>query len=280
MKNRGMYRGIEDPIQGMFGLADEISKRSEGILFRSIFATIFVYFGLFVLGLLFIAFLVQGNFFFALVFLSMLITGVVTLRLLKGLREFLRKVTFRYSAIMAMREGPPVHKVHGGKNPTERMLTYLKENNAAFRKLAKDKPELLHRDAHIVGRSGKRYHFDAYALVSPSFRFRITGRGYPGYGLYIREYKKTPREQDIESLVSEIDDIRRKNGVIPRRVIMVFSAPADYSGLPENAYDSLTEGFALPGKRGEKLNIQAVAEVGGEYYDFVPFIPELKNMLP
>jgi hypothetical protein len=280
MKNRGMYRGIEDPIQGMFGLADEISKRSEGILFRSIFATIFVYFGLFVIGLLFLAFLIQGNIFFALVFLSVLVTGIVTLRLLKSLREFLRKVTFRYSAIMAMREGPPIHEVPKGKNATERMLSYLKENNAAFRKMTKERPELLHKDAHVVGRSGKRYHFNAFALVSPSIRFRITGKGYPGYAMYIREYQNVPRKQDIEALVSEMDDIRKKNGVIPRRVIMLFSAPADYSGLPDGSYDALTGGFDLPGKKGEKLNIQAVAEVGRDYYDFVPFIPELRNMLP
>jgi hypothetical protein len=280
MKNRGMYRGIEDPIQGMFGLADEISKKSEGILFRSVFATIFVYFGLLVLGLLFIAFLVQGNIFFALVFLSVLITGIVTLRLLKSLREFLRKVTFRYSAIMAMRDGPPLHRIPKGRNATERMLSYLKDNNAAFRKLAKDKPELLHKDAHMVGGSGKRHHFDAYALVSPSLRYRLTGRGYPGYAMYIREYRKPPKRLEIESLVAEMEDIRRRNKVIPRRVIMVFSAPSDYSGLPESSYEALTEGFALPGKKGEKMNIQAVAEVGGEYYDFVPFIPELRNMLP
>jgi len=98
--------------------------------------------------------------------------------------------------------------------------------------------------------------------------------------MYIREYQNVPRKQDIEALVSEMDDIRKKNGVIPRRVIMLFSAPADYSGLPDGSYEALTGGFDLPGKKGEKLNIQAVAEVGREYYDFVPFIPELRNMLP
>jgi len=280
MRSRGMYRGVEDPIQGVFNLADEISNRSDGILFRSVFATVFVYFGLFVMFLLFLTSLIQGLWFIALVLLTMMVTGFITLRLLKGLRDFLRKVNFRYSAILAMREGPPVHELPKGKGPAERFMNYLKEANPAFRKLSKDRPELIHKDAHLVGRSGKRYHFDVHVMAPPSLRFRILGRGYGGYALFVKEYGMIPGKKDVDDLVEALADIHKVTKVLPRRVVMVFKAPSSYKGLPDDAYEMLVQGVPSPMRKGDMLNVQAVAEVGGKYYDFVPFIPELRNMLP
>jgi len=280
MKNRGMYRGIEDPIQGMFNLADEISSRSEGILFRSVFASIFAYFGLLVMGLLLIVFLIQGNVCLSLVFLSVLVTGVVTIGLLRNLREFLRKVTFRYSALMAMREGTPIHNIPEGRDPSERFMNYLRSENPAFKKLVKDRPEHVHKDAHLVGKSGKRHHFNIHVRIPPSIRYRLFGSGYGGYSLYIKEYTRVPTVNDIESLVQDLQDVTRVSRVRPRRVVMLFKASKEYAGLSDDAYDMLIQGIQMPGKGKETLNLQAVAEVAGQHYDFVPFIPEMRNMLP
>ncbi len=281
MKRWQLYRGVEDPISGTFNLAEEITERSERILFLSKFAVYFVWFSIILYFLLAIAFLFQGNIFMLVVLLSLIITGIITAQLLKSLRRFLKASTFRYSAIKAMREGPPAYSIPKGKNKTERFLEYLKENNKTFKRLLKNRPEILRKDAYVVGRKGNRYHLDAFIQKKPSLIHRFLNMGYPGYSLYVREYKKPPTMDELKAIVRELDDITANGKAYPHRVIMITKGGSNYSGIDDEVYDKLTEGkIWLKGHKEKRINLQLVVELSNGYYEFIPFVPELPGVLP
>jgi hypothetical protein len=280
MARKEYYRGIEDPISGTFKLAEEVSLKAEKIMFKSIFSLYFVWFSLVISGLLTLTFLIQRQFFFFLIFLSVFIAGIVTVMLLGSVRSFLKKASFRFAAIQTMREGPPFHKIPKGKNMTLRFLKYLKKENKAFASLVYKKPDLLRKDAYISGRK-KHHHFDAYLIKKPTLLHSLHKRGNPGYALFIREYKKAPTEKNIKKMVKELGDIYQRTKIYPNRVIMIFKARSGYRGLDDDAYDWLVdEKIKLPGQLKRLLNIQVVAELPEGTYEFVPFIPELKDYLP
>lgn len=280
MARKEYYRGIEDPIAGTFKLAEEVSQKADQIMFKSIFSLFFVWFGLVATGLLMITFLFSGNFFLFLIFLSVFIAGLVTVWLLGSIRGFLKRASFRFSAIQSMREGPPFYNIPKAKTKTERFLKYLKKENKAFNTLLKKRPELLRKDSHIVGRK-KRHHFDAFIIKKPSFLHGLHKRGNPGYALYIKEYRHVPNEKDIRSLMREITDIFQKNKIYPNRVVLIFKAKSGYSGLEDEVYDWLVdEKIKIPGQLKRHVNIQVVAELVEGTYEFIPFIPELKDYLP
>jgi hypothetical protein len=281
MKRRQMYRGVEDPISGTFNLAEEISERSEKIIFLSRFALYFVWFSIILYSILALASVVQGNIFMLVIWISLLITGILTTRLLSSLRTFLKTSTFRYSAIKAMREGPPAYSIPEGKNKTERFLEYLQENNRTFLRMLKNRPEILRKDSYAVGKKGNRYHFDAFIQKRPSSLHKLLGIGYPGYSIYIREFKKSPEMDDLKALIRELDDITANGKAYPHRVIMLMKGGRSYSGIDEDVYDKLTEGnIWLKGHKDKKINLQVVVELPTGHYEFIPFIPELPNILP
>lgn len=281
MKKWELYRGVEDPISGTFNLAEEVTSRSDKVVFLSRFALYFVVFSLVLDLLLFIAMIFNGNLFMAMILFSLLITGGITFSLIRTTRDFLKHADFRYGAINAMREGPAVHNVPSGKTPTERFLRYLKKANPAFRRLLVKRPELLVKDVHLVGTKGRRYRFEAAVQLRPSILHRMLGKGSPGYNLLIREYRKVPTQNELERLHKDLTDIYHARKLRPNRVVMLFPGSGRYKGLPEDLYHSLVvDGLFLPGRMDLKLNVQAVGELPNGEYDFVPYIPELPRMLP
>lgn len=280
MSRKEYYRGMEDPISGTFELAEEVSNKADKVLSRFGFTLYFTWFSLIVAGLLMLAVLSNGQLFLFLVILSVFISGIVTVVLLRTTRDFLKKASFRFSAIQRMREGPPSYSLPKGKNKTERFLHYLKKNNSMLRRMLKRRPELLRKDAYIVGRKEK-HHFDAFLIIKPSLVYRIIRRGDPGYALFIREYKRAPLENDIKGLLKDLSDINKRTKVYPSRVVLLFKAGRGYSGLDEDAYDMITSSrITLPGVFNRKMNMQVVGEMPEKVYDFTPFIPELEGYLP
>lgn len=280
MARKEYYRGIEDPISGTFKLAEEVSLKADKIMFKSIFSLYFVWFSLLISGLLMLTFLINGNFPLFLIFLSVFAAGLVTVWLLGSIRSFLKKASFRFSAIQTMRDGPPFYKIPKGKNKTERFLTYLNKENKAFASLVYKKPDLLRKDAYISGRK-KHHHFDAFLIKKPTFLHSIHKRGNPGYAFFLREYKKTPTEKNIKKMVRELTDLYQRTKIYPNRVVMIFKAGGGYRGLEDDAYDWLVEEkIKIPGQLKRHVNIQVVAELPEGTYEFVPFIPELKDYLP
>ncbi len=281
MKRWQLYRGVEDPISGTFNLAEEITERSEKILFLSKFALYFVWFSIILYFILLLAVLSQGNFFMVMVLASLFVTGIITARLLSLLRRFLKESTFRYSAIKAMREGPPEYSIPKGKNKTDRFLEYLKENNKTFTRLLKNRPEILRKDAYAVGRKGNRYHFDAFIQKKPSIIYRMFKIGYPGYSLYLREYKRSPTMDDLKNIVRDLDDITANGRAYPHRVVMIIKGASSYAGIDNEVYDKIIEGkIWLKGHNNQRINLQIAVELPTGKYEFIPFVPELPNVLP
>ena len=214
------------------------------------------------------------------IFLSVFIAGLVTIWLLGSIRSFLKKASFRFSAIQTMRDGPPFHKIPKGRRKTERFLKYLNKENKAFASLVYKKPDLLRKDAYISGKK-KHHHFDAYLIKKPTFMHGLHKRGNPGYALFIREYKRAPTELNIKKMVKELTDIYQGTRIYPNRVVMIFKAGSGYRGLEDEAYDRLVdEKIKIPGQLKRHVNFQVVAELPEGTYEFVPFIPELKDYLP
>lgn len=281
MKKWQFYRGIEDPISGTFDLAEEVSMRSEKILSLSKFALYFVYFSIVWYLLLFLTFLTQGQPFMALILGSLFVTGVITAYLLKILRKFLKETSFRYTAIKAMREGPPAYSIPKGKNRTDRFLSYLEENNRAFSKLVRRRPEIIRKDAFAVGKKGKRYHFDAFLRKRRSMLHKVFNRGNPGYAMYIRDTKKAPTMKDLKELVSELEEITAGGHAYPNRVVILCKGGSTYNGLEEKVYDKLVDGsIFLRGHKKERINLQVAVELPNGHYEFIPFVPELPGILP
>ncbi|MFW3145686.1 MAG: hypothetical protein ACMUIE_02610 [Thermoplasmatota archaeon] len=280
MSKKSYYRGVEDPISGTFQLAEEISSKADKVLSRFYFSLYFTWFSIFVVGLLMLTFLFRGQLFMFLIFLSVFISGFVTIWLLATTRDFLKKASFRFSAVQAMREGPPAHKIPSGRTKAERFVKYLQKENRMFSRLLKKKPEVLRNDAYIVGRK-RRHHFDAFITMKATPFHRLHRRGFPGYAIYIREYRKPPTNRDVIDLTKELSDIYRKNRIYPGRVVLLFRGSRKYSGLEPELYEELTDTkITLPGVLDRKLNLQVVAELPEGDYDFTPFIPELNNYLP
>jgi hypothetical protein len=224
--------------------------------------------------------LLNGQLFMFLVILSVFVSGIITVWLLRNTREFLRKASFRFSAIKRMRDGPPAYRIPKGKNKTDRFLSYLRKNNKMLKRMLGRRPELLRKDAYIVGKK-KRHHFDAFILIRPSLLYRFLKKGDPGYGLFIREYKGTPNQKDIKDLLGELSDIFRRTNVHPNRVVMLFKAKGGYSGLDDDAYEMITgDSVHLTGRPRRKVNLQVVGEMPEKVYDFTPFIPEMEGYLP
>jgi hypothetical protein len=281
MKKWELYRGVEDPISGTFNLAEEVSTRSSKILSLSKYAVYFVYFSLIWYFLLFLTFLFQGNLFLALILGSLFITGVITAKLLSILRKFLKEASFRYNAIKVMREGPPAYSIPKGKNKTERFLKYLEMNNKAFDRLMKRRPELLRKDSYAVGRAGKRYHFDAFLHKRRSLFHKLFNSGNPGYSLYIKEYKRSPDMDDLKGLVKDLEDITGNGAAYPNRVVMLIKGGSSYVGIDDKVYDMLAEGKVfLKGNKDKKINLQIAVELPTGHYEFIPFVPELPEILP
>jgi hypothetical protein len=227
-----------------------------------------------------LTFLINGNFPLFLIFLSVFAAGLVTVWLLGSIRSFLKKASFRFSAIQTMRDGPPFYKIPKGKNKTERFLTYLKKENKAFAALVYKKPDLLRKDAYFSGRK-KHHHFDAYLIKKPTFLYKLHKRGNPGYAFFLREYKKAPTVKNIKKMVSELTDIYQRTKIYPNRVVLIFKAKGGYRGLEDEAYDWLVEEkIVIAGQLKRHVNFQVVAELPEGNYEFIPFIPELKDYLP
>jgi len=280
MAKSDYYRGIEDPIRGTFDLAEEVSSKADRILFNSIFSLYFTWFCVVVTGMLSLTFLFQGRIFWFFIFFSVFCAGIVTIWLLGSVRGFLKKASFRFSAIQSMRDGPPFHKIPKGKTMTERFVKYLRKENKAFDRLLKNRPELLRKDAYLVGRK-KRHHFDGVVIRKPTPLRKIHRQGSPGYSMFIRETKRAPGEEDVKKFIRSMSDIYQKNGIYPNRAVMIFKAKGSYRGLDDTVYDWIVdERIQIPGQLKRFVNLQVIAELPEGTYDFVPFIPELEGYLP
>lgn len=276
MKAKENYRGIEDPIGGIFDLAEKVSERSTRLLLYSHFALIYTLTSLFFI--LILAFAVK-NAFVTMVLAAIFLLGFVALFLLISLKGFLNEFSFRYAAIKAMREGPSQAKVPEGRSPSERFIAHLRATNRSFDRLLKRTPEVLRKDAYVKGASGKRYHYDAFIIIKPPLISRLIRRS-GGYSLFIKELKGEPKEEDVRRVMEELADISRAHRVLPSRVSLIFKAPPGYSGIDEELYRKVVdEGVHLPGRR-ERLNFQIVAELEDGTYDFIPAIPDLPGVLP
>jgi hypothetical protein len=91
-----------------------------------------------------------------------------------------------------------------------------------------------------------------------------------GSRVLVRTYDHVPRIEDVKELWHAADDVARRDGRLPRRVVALVTADLDELDVDDIVYDFLME-HPLEDKRGERVrSLQIVAEVEGRY-SVLPF---------
>ncbi len=109
----------------------------------------------------------------------------------------------------------------------------------------------------LVGTSGDKHTFD---LVM----------GSPDERVLVRTFDKVPNIQDVRDLRTAAEDVARKDGELPLRVVALVEEELDDLDVDDVVYDYLMEHPILD-ERGEwARSLQIMAEVEG-YYSVLPF---------
>jgi hypothetical protein len=109
----------------------------------------------------------------------------------------------------------------------------------------------------IVGASGEEHSFDMTM-------------GGPKERVLVRTFDKVPGIQDVRDLRNAAEDVARRDGKLPLRVVALVKEEVDDLDVDDVVYDYLMEHPILD-ERGEwARSLQIVAEVEG-YYSVLPF---------
>lgn len=124
--------------------------------------------------------------------------------------------------------------------------------------MAKDQLERGDRVAgDLAGASGHRYAFDMVL-------------GGPGERVLVRTFDEVPGIDRVRDLRSAAEDVARKEGELPARVVALVGKDMDDLDVDDIVYDYLME-HPIIDERGERArSLQIVAEVEG-YYAVLPF---------
>ncbi len=174
----------------------------------------------------------------------------VSLGLMMEVGRFLRYIRGRHRAMEAFELTPPC-PVPPGPDAVARYMRCL----AATGDLA-GWDETAPRPLEFEGLEGRRHAFDASA-------------GGPGSRVLVRAFDRAPSLEDVRALRQAAEDITRRDGRLPRRVVaLVREGDAD---VPDEVYAFLL-GNPVPDRRGERSRtLQVVSECEG-YYCPVPFV--------
>jgi hypothetical protein len=124
--------------------------------------------------------------------------------------------------------------------------------------MAKDQLERGDRVAgDLAGATGQKYAFDMVL-------------GGPGERVLVRTYDDVPGIDQVRDLRSAAEDVARKEGELPLRVVALVGKDMDDLDVDDIVYDYLME-HPIIDERGERArSLQIVAEVEG-YYAVLPF---------
>ena len=168
--------------------------------------------------------------------------------LLVEAQKFLRYYVTRVEALEAFEAQGPV-PVPEGDSALDRFRHCLVMTHAV--KSAGEGP------GELVGASGESHPFDAIM-------------GGPRSRVLVRTLDHIPRIEEVKMLWHAADDVAKKDGRLPRRVVVLVTADMDELDVDDIVYDFLME-HPLEDVRGERVrSLQIVAEVEGRY-SVLPF---------
>ena len=175
---------------------------------------------------------------------------VVSLGLMLEEGRFLRYVHGRHRALESFEAEPPC-PVPPGRDAVERYMRCLvARGDVAGGDWSAPRP------AEVEGAGGRRHRFDADA-------------GGPGERVLVRAYQRTPTLDEVRALRDDAEDVARRDGRLPRRVVaLVVEGEAD---VPDEVYAFLLERPVMDVRGERSRTVQVVSECEG-FYCPVPFV--------
>ena len=235
----------ESPVDALFSLASMVRERYNDIKFMGAYAYIFISIITALLLFLFYIGLKSHYIGLSLIALSLIIAGLVLLRMIVIISRFIRYFVSRFEVINELRNRDIFVPVPEGKDPLERAKNYIVSNEENFK-------SATIREIQINGRRG----------------YIIRGRGIFSPYILLLEGKDMELKE-ITAIERDITSVVRKYG-IPSRLVIVYTA-RKYDGLPEGLYTYIIEGKAAVMRRGKEyhLPLQVMVEFDGKY-DIIP----------
>jgi hypothetical protein len=251
----------DNPTIALFDLAEHMSNNYHKILYIKTYAYLFIGITLILLILLSFTLLGEGNIAFFIIFIALIISGIMLLRLIVFTKDFLNDFDTNFRAIKMVRDIDPLPKVPRGASQVERFEVYLKNYDPSV--AAELKNGLDIKRNMKVGNS-------TWSIVM-SRRARTFGP--QNYLLLARVIKGKPKLADFLKLEKDLDIVTQQL-MIPTRTIILAEGPKNYNGISDDLYSYLTEKSHYILRNGKKipLRLQLFVEHNGRY-EIIPLLP-------
>jgi hypothetical protein len=251
----------DNPTSALFDLAEHMSDNYHKIIYIKYYAYLFIGITIILLIILSLFLLAEGNFAFLIIFIALLISGIMLLRLVIFTKNFLNDFDKNFRAIKLVRDIDPIPKVPDGRTQLERFEIYLKNYDPSVSTELKDGVDINKNIA--LGKS-------KWSLAM--FR-RARSFGPTGYLLLTKIIKGEPKLGDFIKLEKKLETVA-KEFMLPDRMIILYRAPKNYNGISDDLYSYLTEKnhFILKGGKQIPLKLQLFVEHAGRY-EIIPLLP-------
>lgn len=262
--------GVEDPISAIFDLSDRVAEMAPTVrrMYRYT-ATILVVWIILTAILTLIAF-TGGQWLFLFLVVLGLAAGLIALSLLRQTDRFFRSFASRHRAIRLVREADPVVKIPEGRTPVERLARYLAGSNDSVDRLLKESPGALRYRVTIPG-TNRPVALDLVLARKGSLRWRVTGRGDPGYAIVARVLSDQPTLDEMRRFEADLGEVGGKLEAPVARAILLRTKPGPIS---EDIYEFSVGHPVVVGYRlgKNRTTLEIITENPDGTYDFVPHV--------
>ncbi len=256
----------EDPIAGLFELADRVTEVAPRIRRMFLYtAVVIMGFLAIVVFLLFVA--LRADLLFLGLALGAVVLGATSLVLLSETDRFYRTLSERHRRLKLLQFADPAPKIPPGRTSVRRLARYLAVTNPRVASLLAEHPEAL-KIRSRAGPDGASTEV-AFSIASPAGRpYRWLRLGDPGFVVIARVGPEQPSVSDLERFGREATAVAGKIGGRLARAILL--RPAARS-LERDAYDySVRQPLSIPG--GPPVAVEVVSERPDGTYDLVPHV--------
>jgi hypothetical protein len=195
-----------------------------------------------------------GNFVFVLILLMQAESGF-------------RYIHTRHKIIDSVRFGKNI-QVPKGKDPIQRLINYLKDNDPYIRSSHLANKKEFSRNVKLKGASGSHYEFDGYFSETNILKSKSVALGMPmgKFGVFIKVFREDITLSAIKKFRDSAVDVCRAQNMFPLRIIALQWSIKD---LPDDVYDYVLERPIIT--KNTSTHTEVVAE-DGEIYSFIPMI--------
>ncbi len=253
---------MENPISGLFDLAEEVSSQAPEMKKKLMFSLVFITFWL-GMNLVFLLWALGGRPLFVLPLLVLFIFGFNAFRVSYFSLNFFEDFAKRHTALGIARDREIFEPIPPGANELGRFVTFLKRSS-------KDYGRILH-EGNSLQNSPVFRNFPlelAKMEKAPNLVDKLLNDKKPR-GVFIKVLPQVSMAH-LQTLESMVGQIAKEKGLLPELVVILQDSKAE---LSDELYHYLTRTpHAVRLKRREIIPfpIQVVREIEGAY-DFIPY---------